>query len=339
MSPDDHETRPVIALLTDFGLSDAYVGAMKGVIAGICPSALQLDITHEVPPQNVAAGAHLLESVVDVFPDHTVYLGVVDPGVGSERAAIAVRAAGRTFVGPDNGLFVPALRRLGRGSKGASGVPASTSGGNAGASGTTTSTSGARASRHAPTHRAVCIDASRYRRAQVSTTFHGRDIFAPIAAHAAAGVPLDELGTPHEAPLVELERPQPRRREDPESTFGRSHIEGEVVYVDHFGNLVTNVPGDWLAPEGSDDSDSEDVAGGDAEDICVHIAGQRIDGMVSSYVARPAGTLLLVVGSTGMLEVSESMGSAAERLGAGAGEPILLTFDPTPELDRSTERD
>lgn len=146
----------LITLTTDFGLRDPFVGIMKGVILSICPSARLVDLTHEVPPQDVLAGGLALESATPFFPPGTVHLAVVDPGVGSARRALAVRAGGHYFVGPDNGLFTFALEHAG--------------------------------------WTAVSVTAPEYRRSEVSRTFHGRDVFAPAAAYLAGGVPLERLG-------------------------------------------------------------------------------------------------------------------------------------------------
>ncbi|MGH7397764.1 MAG: SAM hydrolase/SAM-dependent halogenase family protein, partial [Candidatus Rokuibacteriota bacterium] len=148
----------VITLTTDFGLRDPFVGIMKGVLLSICPSARLVDLTHEVPPHDILAGGLALEAATPFFPPGTVHLAVVDPGVGSARRAIAVRAGGYHLVGPDNGLFTFALEGAG--------------------------------------WTAVSVTAPEYRLAEVGRTFHGRDIFAPAAAYLAAGVPLERLGPP-----------------------------------------------------------------------------------------------------------------------------------------------
>ncbi|MBX5450188.1 SAM hydrolase/SAM-dependent halogenase family protein [Thermogemmatispora sp.] len=190
--------QPVIALMTDFGLRDGFVGIMKGVIAGIVPHAQLIDISHDIAPQNVAAGAWLLSTAYRYFPAGSIFLCVVDPGVGSQRRAIALEAGDWFFVGPDNGLFSYVLAEQ-------------------------------------PVRQAVALENPAYRLPVVSTTFHGRDIFAPAAAHLARGVPLADFGTilePHALQRLALNLP---RREG-----GR--IEASVIYIDHFGNLVTSIP-------------------------------------------------------------------------------------------------
>ncbi|GAC1566747.1 MAG: SAM-dependent chlorinase/fluorinase [Ktedonobacteraceae bacterium] len=192
-------THPVIALLTDFGMGDGDVGVMKGVIAGIAPAARIIDITHAVPPQQIASGAWILASAYRYFPAHTVFVCVVDPGVGSSRAAIALHTGDWFFVGPDNGLFSYVLAEQ-------------------------------------PALAAVILSNPAYHLQQVSTTFHGRDIFAPVGAHLAVDAAiLRDLGAAiNPAALIRLETGQPVRH-------GTS-IEAHVIHVDNFGNLITSIP-------------------------------------------------------------------------------------------------
>jgi len=215
--------RPVVALMTDFGLSDGYIGVMKGVIAGITPEAHLIDITHTIAPQNILSGAWILASVYRYFPGFetpsvsqgsegstdsqpiqassrtgTVFVCVVDPGVGSARGAIALHAGNWFFVGPDNGLFSYILAEQ-------------------------------------PVHAACVLSNPAYHLPQVSSTFHGRDIFAPAAAHLARGIPLHELGTsidPATLQRIDLHRPMERE----------TSIDGHIVHIDHFGNLISNIP-------------------------------------------------------------------------------------------------
>lgn len=191
-------SRSVIALLTDFGLGDGDVGVMKGVIAGIALHAHIIDITHDIAPQIIAAGAWVLASSYRYFPSGTVFVCVVDPGVGSTRSAIAVHAGTWFFVGPDNGLF--------------SYIYAGQS-----------------------THEAVILNNPAYHLPQVSPTFHGRDIFAPVGAYLASGVALCELGEQVDPTMLQrLNVRQPVRN--------GSHIEAYILHIDHFGNLITNIP-------------------------------------------------------------------------------------------------
>jgi S-adenosylmethionine hydrolase len=249
----------VVTLLTDFGTRDAYVAAMKGVILGICPEARLVDVTHEVPPQNVRAAAFLLAQAAPYFPRGTIHLAVVDPGVGSARRAVAVLTERAVFVGPDNGLFSLCLR-------------------------------------NAPAWRAVEIANPRLRAAQVSSTFHGRDLFAPAAAHLARGVPFSELGPPVQD-LVEIALQAPEVRGGVAS--------GQVLHVDVFGNLVTD-----LAPEHLPTS------------AHLEVEGHHIGALVRTYADVSEGALCALVGSSGLVEISVRNGSAAERLGVGVGASV-----------------
>src|SRR5438552_4024282 len=190
--------RPIIAFMTDFGLGDGDVGVLKGVVLGIVPDAHTIDITHDVAPQHVASGAWILAASYRYFPPGTVYVCVVDPGVGSTRRPIAVHAGDWFFVGPDNGLFGYVLAEQ-------------------------------------PVHQAVVLSNLAYQLPQVSSTFHGRDIFAPAAAHLARGVPLTQLGPAIDpATLQRLNDGLPKRE--------GSHILAHILHVDHFGNLITSIP-------------------------------------------------------------------------------------------------
>ena len=188
--------RPLIALLTDFGYRDHYVGAMKGLIANVAPNAQLVDVTHGVPPQSIVAGALALRESWRHFPAATIFLGVVDPGVGTARKPIAIATrSGARFVGPDNGLLALAAEQAG-------------------------------------IRDVVELRSRRYRAAEVSSTFHGRDIFAPAAAWLARGIRIDLLG-PRLEEIQRLELPAPK--------VSRGEIRGEVLYVDGFGNLISNI--------------------------------------------------------------------------------------------------
>ncbi|MEX2387438.1 MAG: SAM-dependent chlorinase/fluorinase, partial [Phycisphaeraceae bacterium] len=187
---------PLLTLLTDFGHTDTYVGQMKGVIAGIAPQATAIDLIHVVPPQQVLVAAVMLEAAVEAFAAQTIHVAVVDPGVGGARRAVAVRTEKGVFVGPDNGLFTAVLERW-------------------------------------PAVEAVALTNRQYQRDTVSATFHGRDIFAPAAAHLAAGVPMHDLGDSVDpATLVQLNLPQP--------TPTDHGMTLHVLWIDHFGNLITD---------------------------------------------------------------------------------------------------
>jgi hypothetical protein len=254
----------VITLLSDFGTRDAYVAAMKGVILDICPEATIVDVTHEVPPQDVRAGAFLLAEAAPYFPEGTVHVAVVDPGVGSARRPIAVETAKAHLVGPDNGIFQRYLCA-------------------------------------APLRRAVEIASPRYRRPDVSSTFHGRDLFAPAAAHLARGLDLAELGPPARD-LAALALPLPRR--------APGLLEGEVIHVDRFGNLITNL-------------ESQDLGAVRA----VEVPGASLAGLARAYADAEPGSLLALVGSGGLLEISMRDGSAAAALGAGRGARVAVRLE------------
>jgi S-adenosylmethionine hydrolase len=250
----------MITLLTDFGLADTYVGQVKGAILSVAPEAALVDLTHAVPAQDVVAGAFLLWAAVEVFPSGSVHLAVVDPGVGSARRGVAARS-GRSdvFVGPDNGLLVPALEHLG-------GVDA-----------------------------AVELVESAYWRPSPASTFHGRDVFGPVAAHLSLGVALDRLG-----PNVVLQRPF----ELPQPLSEGQRLRGEVLHLDTFGNLITNLPAERLPARYS-----------------VDVAGLSIEPQ-PSYQAVAPGMLLALVGSSGLLEISARDASAAAILGATRGARV-----------------
>lgn len=256
--------RGVITLLTDFGLDDAYVGIVKGVLLGINPRVRLVDLTHAIPPQDVRRAALLLEAAWRFFPRGTVHLAVVDPGVGSARRPIAVEAGGHYFVGPDNGLLGFCF--------------------------------------DLPGARGVALTATRYHRRPVSRTFHGRDIFAPVAAHVSRGVGLTALGRPIGRP-TRLSAPPPRRR------AGR--VDGEVLLADRFGNLLTNLEGRALP--------------GPAARGVLRIGGARVRGLVGTYAERPRHALGAAIDSSGRVEVFVREGSARRRLGIGPGALVSWT--------------
>ena len=252
---------PTISLLTDFGLSDEYVGVMKGVIWGIAPDAAIADISHAVPPQNVLHGALLLGRAYRYFPAGSIHLAVVDPGVGTARRGIALRVGEHTFVGPDNGLFTVPL---------SGGEPFT----------------------------AVSLDNPAYRLPAVSRTFHGRDVFAPAAAHLANGVPLAELGEPVSDPVT---------LDIPRSLRIANVWNAQVLLVDAFGNLITNLT-------------EADLQGQAVAEV--RCQGQVIQGVEVTFGSRRPGELLAMFDSSGSLSLCVVNGSAAERLGTGAGARV-----------------
>jgi S-adenosylmethionine hydrolase len=254
----------VITLTTDFGPRDWFVGTMKGVILGICPRAALVDITHEVPAGDIPGGAFALAAACRFFPKGTIHVVVVDPGVGSARRAIAVQTADYFFVAPDNGVlsWVLAKQKV----------------------------------------RAIhALENETHFLSPVSNTFHGRDIFAPAAAHLGRGLPIRRLG-PALKDYVRLDWPQPRER--------RGEIEGEVVYIDRFGNAITNLEGQMLTSVHGEEREVR--------------AGRRRCPIKPFYQAMPAGEALALVGSSGFLEVAVNGGSAKEALRLKVGSPVLL---------------
>jgi len=259
-------SRPVIALLTDFGGRDHYAGTMKGVALGICPEATLVDITHEVPAHDVLAGALELAASFRYFPSGTIFLVVVDPGVGSSRRGIAAEAGDYRFVAPDNGVLSAAFDET-------------------------------------PPRRVVELSERRYARATVSRTFEGRDRFAPAAAWLAKGIDLAALGRPAGA-IHRLDVPQPR--------VGAEAIEGEVLRVDRFGNLVSNIDRkafDKLAAQGG---------------VAISVGARPIAKIVSTYADAAAGELCALFGSSDHLEIAVNGGSAAAELGAGRGAALQV---------------
>lgn len=256
---------PTISILTDFGLRDGYVGVMKGVIWKICPDAQIADITHNIPPQNIHQGAIALLRTTRYFPKGTVHIAVVDPGVGTHRNPLAAEVDGHYYIGPDNGLFSLVF---------------------------------ADAEARGITCHFFILDKPEYWLPDVSRVFHGRDIFAPAAAHLAAGVPLEKMGTPFTDP-ARLANPEPRR-------LGNEWL-GEVVTIDNFGNIATNIGSKHL--QGRDN-------------YIVKIAGQTIQGLIHTFEDRPAGELAAMIGTDEDLIVAVVKGNAAEKFNIKPGDLV-----------------
>ena len=273
----------MITLLTDFGTRDSYVAEMKAVILRLDPRATIVDVTHEVAPQAVAEGAVVLGRALRVLAPDAVHVGVVDPGVGTDRRAILLVTPDGRFLAPDNGLLTYALREAPEYEEAIAGarflqtvempVPAGSSA-------------------HRLSNEALW-------RKPVSDTFHGRDVFAPVAAHLSLGLPPQEVGDPIGS-LTCLSVPHPCRRGD--------EIAGHVVHVDRFGNLVTTIDGAAIA----------------GRDVEVVVGGSRIRGISRSYAE--GGELLAIIGSAGCLEIAARNGSAAWLLSAGVGEPVVVAL-------------
>ena len=272
------QRQPVVALLTDFGVSDGYVGIMKGVMLGIAPTLTCVDLTHEVPPQDIATGAWILQMAWRYFPTETVFLCVVDPGVGSARRGIALRCAGRTFVGPDNGLFDAVL---------AAGEPVE----------------------------ARLLDRAHYHLPTPSATFHGRDIFAPSAAHLASGLPFAEIGSPIDAAtLTRLALP-------PVEWHGASVI-GHIRHIDHFGNIITDLDPDLTA------------LALETPGTALALGTATITARATTFAEGPAHAPFLLRDSSGHLAIAIRQGSAAEALAARVGMEVVVTGLPEPTHNR-----
>ncbi|MDE3089590.1 MAG: SAM-dependent chlorinase/fluorinase [Chloroflexota bacterium] len=260
----------IITLTTDFGLSDGFVGTMKGVILDINPDATIVDITHDIAPQQIEQGAFLFANAARYFPPNTIHVVVVDPGVGSARRPIAVQMGETIFVAPDNGVLSRAI-----------------------------------ANYQLPI-RAVCLNRPAYWLPRVANTFHGRDIFAPTAAHLSLGVPLEALGDPI-GDWVRLPSARAAIRSD-------GAIVGSVIHIDHFGNVVTNIEAEMLSAL-------------DRARVVVRIGEHAVRGVMPAYSAVAVGDLLALIGSNGNLEVAVRDGSAARTLSARIGDEVTVTGD------------
>jgi len=256
-------TKPIF-LLTDFGLEDTYVGQMKAVLVTRAPLSPQIDLTHSIPPQDVRGGARAIDDTLAHLPRSAVILAVVDPGVGTDRRPLIVTVGDLAGVGPDNGVLTPLLRL--------------------------------------PGARAHAIDPQRAGAAALSSTFHGRDLFAPAAAGLATGSSPAELGEPVDDPVVLPPEPGPRR-----TSTGWT---GRVVSVDRFGNLITNLRRDHLS----------DLP----RNAAVELPTADSVPLVRTYGEAAAGELIALVGSGGFVEVACNGGSAAEITGLGVGDAIEL---------------
>lgn len=271
------DTSPIITLTTDFGTQDPYVGVMKGVIHSINRHASIVDISHDVQPQSILEGAFIIGSSHRFFPKGTLHVAVVDPGVGTSRSALLLVTPSAYFLGPDNGIFSYIVK------EGFHGEPETSSGSQV----------------QVPNgYRAYRLTNPEFWLHPVSSTFHGRDVFAPVAAHLSLGVPEDRLGEEIHL-LTYLPVTQPQWKGDT--------LTGRVVHVDRFGNLITDIPA-FLLPGG--------------HTITIGIKEYCIPGISPSYAE--GEWLLGIIGSTDTLEVSVRNGSAAHSLGAGVGEEVRV---------------
>jgi len=259
--------RPVVALLTDFGVRDHYAGTMKGVVLGICPDATLVDISHELPPHDLLSASLELAACYRYFPAGTVFLVVVDPGVGSNRRALAAEAGDYRFVAPDNGVLTAVFKET-------------------------------------PPRRVVELTERRYARPTVSRTFEGRDRFAPAAAWLAKGTEVRALGRG----LTDFQvLPIP----DPEVT--PDEIRGEVLRVDRFGNLITNI-----------DRRSFDRLVRTGGTLQLQAGGRDVPRLVNTYAEVSPDEVAALFGSSDHLEIAANSSSAAERLQVGRGAAVLV---------------
>lgn len=263
----------LITLLTDFGNQDGFAGIMKGVIWRISPQVQIADLTHEISPQNVLQGALILAQAVPFFPAETIHVAVVDPGVGTSRRALGISTANQFFIGPDNGIFTAVLEL-----------------------------SEAKGYKTEIYH----LDAPEFWLPQVSRSFHGRDIFAPVAAHLANGRSLSDMGSLIDNP-VRITIPRPVKTRD--------GWKGQIVAIDHFGNLISNIKKTHL---------TEPLR------VKVLVGNEKIEKLSNSFGECPSGDLIAMIDSSENLAVSVVNGSAAERLKAKVGDPISITQSANP---------
>jgi len=275
-NPQSEFRNQMITLLTDFGTADYFVPAVKGVILSIHPTVQIIDLTHEIPAQDIAAGAFTLGACYQNFPAGTIHLAVVDPGVGSARRAIVVRAGNQLFVGPDNGIFSYVYARESQ-------------------------------------VRVFQIERNEYFRHPVSATFHGRDVFAPVAAWLSRGLQPEAVGREIQD-FIGIEIPQPLNDAD------GNRVTGSILHIDRFGNCITNLTERELRIEQSGIRNPESA-------IKLLFAGREI-GQFGSHFAQSAvkGEPFAYLGSAGFWEIALWCDSAANRLGARRGTEVILEF-------------
>lgn len=259
----------VITLLTDFGSKNGFSGVLKGVIWTIAPDVHIADITHEITPQNIMEGAIALSRAATFFPAGTIHVAIVDPGVGTSRRPLAAHIGDQYYVGPDNGLFTPLLEQAEQ-----KGQPVTI----------------------------IQLTNPQYWLAEVSQTFHGRDIFSPVAAHLAIGISLEKMGSAINDP-VRLLLPKPEKIS--------GGWRGQVVLIDIFGNIATNLNAHLIK---------------DNKNVLIKIANKSIQGLVNTYGDRHAGDVVALVDSENFIEVAVVNGHGAQSLGVTIGEPVELLF-------------
>jgi S-adenosyl-L-methionine hydrolase (adenosine-forming) len=262
----------VVSLITDFGLDDEYTGVMKGAVLRVNPQVTLVDICHRIAPFDIPAAARMLAASYAFFPERTVHVVVVDPGVGSERNIVAIDMDRHLFLVPDNGI-------------------------------------GAYLAQGLQVDDLVCVEPERLGLDPLSATFHGRDLFAPVAAHMASGMPLRELGSPYDASLL-VTLPDVMEMNQHE---GR--IDGRITSIDRFGNLITGIDRDSVLAVSGD---------GGCESLELTLCGQRIKGLARYYEQVAAGKSLMLIGSRGYLEVAVNQGSAKQVFQASVGDPVTV---------------
>jgi S-adenosylmethionine hydrolase len=265
-----HRPSAPIVLLTDFGFRDSYVGVMKGVIRGLSRTVDIIDLSHNIVPQDVAEAAFVLASSYRYFPPGAIFVCVVDPGVGGKRAILYMGAGGQAFLAPDNGLLSVIAEEAGRTDL-------------------------------------RKVTAEQYWLKDTSSTFHGRDIFAPVAARLAEGLDPSLLGpeVPH---LARLELPSPIRAAD-------GSLRGEIIYIDQFGNLITNIREGMVRR----------TFGAAPDHLEARVKRRSVPGLSTTYSDRQEGQLVALIGSSGYLEVAVNKGSAAVALGCEKGDSVALS--------------
>jgi len=257
----------LITLTTDFGYRDPFVGIIKGVIAGVNPNARVIDLSHDIPPQDIMAGALVLRHSVRYFPRGTIHVAVIDPGVGGARRPLLIECDDNYFVGPDNGVLSLSLEGQ-------------------------------------QPQRITHLSNSAYHLQPVSATFHGRDIFAPVAAYLSLGIAAVAFGESVEN-IVQLKLPEPER--------AARRICGEILYTDSFGNLFTNIS-------------EHDLTGWAAEKLTIKLGDIAVSGLAARYTAATAEEFVALINSWGLLEIALNKGSAQERTGAKVGDKVVLTL-------------
>lgn len=256
---------PIITLTTDFGLQDHYVSVMKAVILGIAPNVRMVDVSHQIPPQDIMAGAWVVRNSSMHFPSGTIHLVVVDPGVGTMRAPVAIQIKDQIFVGPDNGIFSLIADDF--------------------------------------DYKAWRLTNKKYWLQKPSNTFHGRDIFSPVAAHLANGAPIDQFGEPLEE-LVTYRWAVPISDKD--------GIQGWIIHIDRFGNLISNISADMIRKSVGKSR------------FRIYVGNTILDELVTSFGSVPDGEPAAYIGSSGTLEIAINKGNAGEMLGVQKGAQISI---------------